>query len=330
MPRMPLRTTRFANTYDIHANPPPEVTTLRLKRHQLYPKGRVDEVNPVIDARPGLITKSTPVGAIGSCFASRIQDWLIDYGYNFVRTERDPTNPESYACHTARFGQVFNTGCHAQVFESAIGRFHPEERWWRDARGLLDPYRRSVRWADEAHAEADLRTHASAVRAAVEQCEVFIVTPGVAEVWKSKIDGSTFAEAPSKDVYDPRRHSFSLSSVDENVDNLERMYDAMRALNPSIQVILSISPVPLAATFRPMHCATADAVSKAVLRVAADAFCANHPEVIYFPSYEIVLKLTTNPFEDDNRHVRLEHVERIMTTFMTAYGDLALDDSAAA
>lgn len=328
---MPLKTRRSFNTYDIHENPPEEVRTLRLRRHQLFPKDDLSQVDLVTDPRPGLITKRTPVGTIGSCFASRLQDWLIDYGYNFVRTEREPDNPESYACHTARFGQVFNTGCHAQVFESALGKFSPAERWWiaEDGR-LLDPYRKSIWWKSEKQAEADLRAHAQAVREAVERAEVFIVTPGVAEVWKSRADGSTFAQAPPKEAFDPEKHLFELSSVEENIENLERMYRAMREINPRLQVIVTVSPVPLLATFRSTNCVIADTVSKATLRVAVDRFCARNPEVIYFPSYEIVQRLSVQPFEHDNLHIKYEMVEKIMVAFMTAYGDLAIDDSAAA
>lgn len=328
---MPLRTLRAFNTYDIHENPPEEVRTLRLRRHQLFPKNDLSRIDLVTDPRPGLITKATPVGTIGSCFASRLQDWLTDYGYNFVRTERDPYDPESYACHTARFGQVFNTGCHAQVFESALGRFLPQERFWHSEDGrVLDPYRKSIWWGSEEQAEADLRAHAKAVREAVERAEVFIVTPGVAEVWKSRADGSTFAQAPPKDVFSPERHLFELTSVEENIENLERMYRVMREINPGLQVIVTVSPVPLLATFRDTHCVLADTVSKATLRVAVDRFCARNPEVIYFPSYEIVQRLHPQPFEHDNLHIKYEMVEKIMVAFMTAYGDLGAEDSAVA
>ncbi len=329
MHTMPLKTTRgVSNVSDIENAPPREVRTLRLQRHQVAPKGNLADVNPITRPTPGLITRATPVGTMGSCFASRLQDWLIDYGYNFVKTERDPSNPDSFAAQTARFGIVFNTACCRQVFEAALGRFTPAERWWHMPNGcLMDPYRYGVHWTSEDAAERDLRHHAECVREAIRRCEVFIVTPGIAEVWTSRADGSTFAAAPPKEVYNPERHAFGLSTVDENIANLEGMYAAMREINPRIRLILTVSPVPLTATFRPMHWSVGTTVSKATLRVAVDRFCDAHPEVIYFPSYEIVTMLTPDAFEADNVHVRNEHVGRIMTTFMRAHGDLDTPDA---
>jgi hypothetical protein len=84
--------------------------------------------------------------------------------------------------------------------------------------------------------------------------------------------------------------------------------------------VISLSPVPLTATYRPVSCVVADSVSKARLRVAIDTFCSRHSEVVYMPSYEIVTKLTQNPYGPDNRHVREEVVARVMRTFMANYG----------
>lgn len=324
MTAYPLKTTRrWLNTRDLEASPTDEILTLKLRRPQIAPKGDLESVNPVTKPEPGLITKHTPVGTIGSCFSARIQDWLEDYGYNFVKAERDPDLPDSWACQSARFGVVYNTGCCAQVFEAALGRFNPVDRWWtlRDGR-LQDPYRAGVWWGSEQAAEEDLRRHAACVRRAVEQCDVFIVTPGLSEVWRNREDGATYASAPPREVFAPARQGFSLAGPDENLDNLERMRRAMLEINPRLRIVIAMSPVPLTATFRPLHWSEGNAVSKASLRVAIDRFCEAHDDVIYFPSYELVTTLTREPFETDNLHVRLEHVERIMTTFMTAYGDL--------
>lgn len=331
---MPLKTRPAVNLHDVDTQPPLEVATLRIKRHQIYPKGDLALVNPVIRPRKGMISKSTPIGAIGSCFASRLQDWLMDYGYNFICTEPLPPteasgtpvtsdrNPAEPWRQTARFGVVWTTGCIRQSFELATDAFHPSETAWRDDDRLMDPYRRGVWWNTEQERAADMAAHTRAVRAALQQCEVFVVTPGMAEAWRSNADNAWFQGVPPKTAYDPARHRFEVTSVADNIANLEGMYRAMRAVNPKIQLVISLSPVPLIATYRDDHCVVADTVSKSILRVAIDEFCRNHPEVIYFPSYEIVRAMSDTPFESDNRHVRLDLVERIMKTFMSSYGDL--------
>ena len=60
-------------------------------------------------------------------------------------------------------------------------------------------------------------------------------------------------------------------------------------MNPDAPVVLTLSPVPLMATFRDVSCITADAVSKSVLRVALDQVMRDGREgVYYWPSYEVV------------------------------------------
>lgn len=348
---MPLKTRPEVNLHDVDAVPPQEVATLRIRRHQIYPKGDLSLVDVVTRPEPGLVSRTTPIGTVGSCFASRLQDWLIDYGYNFVCTEPEPPSAEASVGgvgggggdqrvpaapwrQTARFGVVWTTGCLRQSFEQALGEFEPDPRdlvWLDDELGeakLHDPYRRGVWWTSMEERAADLERHARAVREAVERCEVFVVTPGMAEAWRSvggagsSGSGVYFHGVPTKRSFDPSRHKFGLTSVAENVRNLEGMYAAMRRMNPSIRLIVSLSPVPMMASFSDAHCIVSDTVSKSVLRVAVDEFCRNHREVIYFPSYEIVRVMAREPFESDNRHVKLDLVEKIMTTFMRAYGDV--------
>lgn len=339
---MPLRTRPEVNLHDVEAVPPQEVATLRIKRHQIYPKGDLSGVDIVTRKEPGLIRRSTPIGTVGSCFASRLQDWLIDYGYNFVCTE--PEAPSAEVCvadtgapatrapaapwrQTARFGVVWTTGCLRQSFEHALGEFEPDESdlaWLDDDLGeakLHDPYRRGVWWTSMDERAADLARHRAAVKQAIETCEVFVVTPGMADAWRSAKSGVYFHGVPTRRSFDASRHVFSVTSVADNVKNLEGMYSAMRRMNPKLRLIVSLSPVPLMASYAPSHAIVSDTVSKATLRVSVDEFCRAHPEVIYFPSYEIVRVMHRDAFESDNRHVRLELVEKIMTTFMAAYGE---------
>jgi hypothetical protein len=346
-PSMPLKTRPRCNMTPANAPAPLEVATLRLKRHQVYPRGDLALVNPVANPRPGVITKETPIGAVGSCFASRLHDWLLDYGYNVVCAEDEPPadakpsarEPSKPWRQTARFGVVHNPGALRMDLERALGVRAPAESSWTitpgDAPWLtnetrMDPYRHGVGWIDDADMRRDLEQHAIAVRDAFTRSSVFVMTLGLAEVWRSRIDNACFAGAPPKSVFDPARHSFDVLTVSEAREHIDAIYALMRSVNPDIQLVVTLSPVPLAATFRDQSCLVSDSASKAVLRVAIDEFCRAHPEVIYFPSYEIVSKMSEKPFEEDNRHVRLDVVERIMTTFMTAYGDLALDDSATA
>lgn len=287
------------------------------REHQHFPKGPLAQVVPVAHPIPGLISRTTRVGSIGSCFAWEIKKWLMANGYTFLQTEDGPSTESG----SARFGNVFNTKCIRQIFEAAYGLFTPVEPHWPYDGKLMDPYRKNVGWANEREAAAERASHHAAVRALVERCEVLICTIGQAEVWRNKHDKAAFFMIPPPEVIREDRHEVALLGVEENVEHLQATYDLIRRHNPNLRLVLTVSPVPLVATFRDEHALVADEVNKSILRVAADQFCRANPQVLYFPAYEIVKRLTPNPWREDNRHVRPEVVARVMENFIAAYGE---------
>jgi hypothetical protein len=272
-------------------------------------------------AEPGLITRRTPVATIGSCFAHEIRTWLIENAYNFLQTEPGLPGMPSFDCGSANYGPVYNTRCMLQIFQAAYGLFNPVEKVWRVGGKLADPYRRGIGWPDDAARTAELARHHAAVRRVAEEAEVLIATAGLAEVWQSRVDGAAFFMVPPAEVFEPSRHECVMTTVDENVDNLEQLYALLRQHNPRLRLVMTVSPVPLMATPTDQSGVVVDCVSKATLRVAVDSFCRNHPEVVYFPAYELVKRIAVHPFEADDRHVRREVVAEIMTLFMRKFGD---------
>jgi len=56
-----------------------------------------------------------------------------------------------------------------------------------------------------------------------------------------------------------------------------------------LRVVLSVSPVPMAATHRPMDVIVANSYSKSLLRTVAENICTKYDWVDYYPSYESVM-----------------------------------------
>jgi hypothetical protein len=132
-------------------------------------------------------------------------------------------------------------------------------------------------------------------------------------------------------VFDSEKHGFRLTSYEENLANLERVYDLFTANNPHGHIIISMSPVPLRATFRPMNALIANTASKSMLRAVVDAFARAHEDrVTYFPAYEVVVVADHAPYQADNRHVRPECVDRIMQLFEAWFVDQRAAPHAAA
>lgn len=287
----------------------------------------LDDYDPVVSPRPGMITKGTRLATMGSCFAGEIKKWLLANGYSFVQREAHKGEPASAG--SAAYGNVYTTQMIRQNMEHALGLWAPAEACWRRGVLLTDPYRAGIGWSSEREMIAERAEHARAVREVLAEAEVFILTMGLSESFRSRSDGSAFYRFPPRSNFDPAKHEPHWYSVDENLDNLEIAYDLLRSVNPGVRLVVTLSPVPLRASMHPMGAVVGDEISKATLRVALARFCEAHPEVVYFPSFEMVRKLTRHsPYELDNRHVRREMVARIMRTFMTNYGDLTPERAA--
>ncbi len=147
-------------------------------------------------------------------------------------------------------------------------------------------YERSVSGAiTEWTPDAERQTYA----AAFADAGAFVFTLGLAEVWQDRETGGVFWRGVPDDMFDADRHVFRLTTVEENTANLKQIVSLVRQLNATAPIVLTLSPVPLLATFREISCLTADCVSKSVLRVALDLVMAERfANVYYWPSFEIV------------------------------------------
>ena len=86
------------------------------------------------------------------------------------------------------------------------------------------------------------------------------------------------------------RYAFVNFTVPETVEDLTGFLASLRSVNSKAKVILTVSPVPLVATYEDRHVLVSTTTSKAVLRVAATEVSSAHAWVDYFPSYEIITR----------------------------------------
>jgi GSCFA family len=247
-----------------------------------------------------VIGPQTRIAAFGSCFAQNISDWLAQRNYA-VLTRKDGGYSSTYV---VRFGEgMVNTFALRQQFEWAFEGRRIEGELWHgyDARAF---------GYDE-----DIRV---ATRAVFDQTDLFIITLGLAEVWYDSITGGVFWRAVPRDKYDPARHKFRVSTVEENRDNIRAIYDLIRAYRPEAKVVFTLSPIPLVATFRPVPCIPANSVSKAILRAALDEVLQDiqlEGHAFYWPSYEIIMDVFDCRWLPDRRHVKQEVLDFVMTLF---------------
>lgn len=248
------------------------------------------------------ITRDTYITAFGSCFAAEVTKYLLSQRYRVFGGDL------SLNAHIVRSGDgIVNTAALRQQFEWALGEGEAASHTWHNSDGELL----------EASPEVQKTT-----REIILQTEVFILTLGLSEVWYDKKSGEPFWRAIPLSSFDDQRHGFRVLSAKENETNLSAVYDVIRAHRPDASIILTLSPVPLAATFRPVSCITANSVSKASLRIAIDELMrakARDEKLFYFPSYEFVTAVLPDALEDDLRHPTTQTIASVMREFHRAY-----------
>lgn len=295
--------------------------------------GRVEpkRVDPVVDF-PFRIDPEMRVATAGSCFAQHIARYLKSSGYNYFVTE--PGHPmlpsrvraeNNYGLFSARYGNIYTARQLLQLFERAFGLFKPQEDCWKVADDVyVDPFRPSAQpggFISRRELKLDRRQHLACVRQMFSQLDVFVFTLGLTECWVSKHDGAAFPICPGVEggEFNPVRHAFHNETVDEVVTEMTAFLMHLARINPRANVILTVSPVPLAATARPdQHVLVATTYSKAVLRVAAETLASRFEQVAYFPSYEIVSGNFSRGayYAEDLRNVLEDGVSHVMKLFM--------------
>ncbi len=140
----------------------------------------------------------------------------------------------------------------------------------------------------------------------------------MSEVSYDEVTQNVFWRTMPKDAYDPARHRFRVATVEENRRNIARIYAMIRRFRPNAKIILTLSPVPLVATFRNKSCISSNSVSKAALRLAIDEVVRKHAHegvLFYRPSYEIVNDVFRSPYKSDRRHPRRPIIDYMTTEF---------------
>ncbi len=278
------------------------------------------------------ITPETKVSTAGSCFAQHIARHLRNSGFKYYVVEDGhsiiPVSIKEkyhYGVFSARYGNIYTSRQLLQLLYRAYGRFIPIEDVWIESDGaVIDPYRPTVEpngFISVAEMYADRAQHLAAVRKMFETLDVFVFTLGLTECWMSNIDGAVFPLCPGVEggQFDSERHIFHNLDVSEVVGDMSEFVLELHKLNPSAQLVLTVSPVPLMATAEPGdHVLSATTYSKSVLRVAAECLRKKFENVHYFPSFEIITGNFSRGqyYGQDLRSVTEEGVSHVMHQFL--------------
>lgn len=280
------------------------------------------------DALRPVIGRATRVATAGSCFAQHVARAMVSDGLTYYVAETAPegmdaatATAQGYGLFSARYGNIYSTRQLLQLIRRAYGSFTPLETAWPVEGGFIDPFRPNIgeTFASVAALEAARQDHLAQVRRMFETLDVFVFTLGLTEGWVDRRDGAAYPVtlgAVTKQA-DPAHFAFQNLDYPAVKADLVAFLGELFAVNPKAQVVLTVSPVPLIATYGADDVLSATTYSKSVLRAAAGDVAALFDAVQYFPSYEIITGGFNRGayFEDDLRGIRPEGVDHVMRVF---------------
>lgn len=298
-------------------------TTLTNKQRNYPNKSDPRTVGQMImpDFTPGF---SIPAGAsvftIGSCFARNVERALQANGVTVPTASFAAPHAEAPG-QPNRILNQYNPVTMLQCVRAA-GQAGDERGLYsaRANEGVIDPLLATgTRPVTKARA-VERRGQINALYAdGLSASEFVVITLGLVETWFDHASGLTLNEAPQHRAVkaDPDRWEFrrlDVAQVREHVLNLVEALDAGRR-----NIVMTVSPVPLQVTFSGGDAVTANAYSKAILRVVAEEVAHRVPGVDYFPSYEAVTSAGLQAYGEDQVHVRPNVVDRVIGRMTSAY-----------
>jgi hypothetical protein len=317
------------------------MANLRARRSSLWPerwrgadrlKGIAEvEFEPSFGLVPG-----EAVMTIGSCFARNIEARLEELGFEVPArkvklpaeerssdTENDLLNKYTPQSVINELRWAFDPGCPFpdQALLEVRGEWHDPHL----APNVAPAARERV---------CGRRAMVTELYRQLPSCRVVVLTLGLVEVWFDHTTGLCLNGAPPPAAIkaEPERFELRILSHAEILQALETIHELLKAHgHPELRLLVTVSPVPMRASFSGQDALVANTYSKSTLRSAVGEFVRGRKGVDYFPSYEIAtLTLRTTAFQEDNRHVAPDLVDAIVDKVVSAYCEAAPEAAAGA
>ena len=288
-----------------------------------------DRLSPLAEPATGPLfglTGQEKVFCIGSCFAREIENTLARLGFDVLSLRREfPRSPNRGLPDRNMFNK-YNVGTILNELRwalSAPGSYRHEDVLVSVPNDLLvqDFQLQGEAYAEEWGFAVAFREAFNRFFATIAQADVVVLTLGLSEAWFDSVTGLYLNAAPTPHMVSAHPGRFELHVLDAEATQamLAEIDAILRAhLKPDFKLLITVSPVPLIATFRDQDVLVANTYSKSVLRACVDGFVHARPHARYFPSYEFVtLSHPTLVWrEDDFRHVDPKFVDYLMASVL--------------
>ncbi|MEH6721817.1 MAG: GSCFA domain-containing protein [Aurantimonas endophytica] len=265
---------------------------------------------------PGfVIAEGSTVFTIGSCFARNVEDALVSAGVEVPTMQFSAPQSEAPG-RVNRILNQYNPGSMLQAVEAINAESHSHalnEGKLGVVDLLLATGSRPVSIERALERRGQIR---DLYERGLESADTVLITLGLVECWRDDETGLWLNEVPADKIRaGDTRYSFHRLDVAQSTDLIAQMVEALGTKN----IVLTVSPVPLQATFSDYDCTVANAYSKATLRLCADRIASDFPNVDYFPSYEMVTLMGLPAFGVDNVHVSNSVVGNVIAHMVSHY-----------
>jgi len=272
--------------------------------------------------------RSDRIYMIGSCFARGLELSLANQGF-LVESSASEFNTfelSSKGVTQLGFTNKYNTFSIRNELEWAIDpsiacpdsiyvQIGPDR--WVDPH--TNPTLKFVGYEDTVARRRIINT----VTGRIVNCQLIVITLGLIEAWYDHASHYYLNMTPTQEMLKnhPDRFSFHVSSYHQNISNLEAIYDLLQTYcQVEHNIVVTVSPIPLMATFSPRDIVIANTFSKSMLRTVAEEWSARHANVHYFPSYEIALNSEpATVWSEDGRHIKGDFVKHIIQLFKNCF-----------
>ncbi|KZL04622.1 GSCFA family protein [Pseudovibrio axinellae] len=268
------------------------------------------------------------VFTIGSCFARNIENALVETGRTIAGRDLwlnsglvDRNNPSSILNN-------FAVSSIENELDWAFGeaRFNVEEHCYQYANGkwqdLHIPQAIKASRLDLLEQRRDLIHKTYRL---LESSSFIIITLGLVEAWFDKKAQKYLNLTPPKEAIrqHPKRFELHVQSVDFIRQTLFRIVSKLKAICPEgHKILITVSPIPLTASFTDRDVIVANAYSKAALRVAAEELYQEHTHIDYFPSFESITHTDRSvAYLNDQVHVNTDLIGANVRHMMSLYSE---------
>lgn len=260
----------------------------------------------IFDVKVPQLTKDSKVLALGSCFAEHI--------VNALRNEEiDVDGPANFIFYDDR---ITTSIAMKEHFEWCCAEEKMSPMTLYSYPGKVSSGKGVENLAASQHVELAKKYSLETL----EKATLVILTLGLSEVWYDENSNSSVWKWPGKST--AKSLKFKLLSAQENYENIAKIVELIRSKNTSCSIVFTLSPVPLMATFRTdYNINISNCASKARLRAGLDQFFFENKDenIFYWPSYEYVTQ-TSDVWEPDEQHVKVDVIQQIMNHFLKKSG----------